>query len=132
MIDSPTTADSYALCLNFHGVGAPQRGLEPGEAPYWISAAFFQDVLAVVQESRMRTMITFDDGNLSDVKICAPALASRGLTATFFALAGRLGSEGSLGPSHLRSLAGMGMGIGNHGHDHTIGPNSIRPVSSGS
>jgi peptidoglycan/xylan/chitin deacetylase (PgdA/CDA1 family) len=119
MIDGPTTAGSYALCLNFHGVGAPGRELEHGEAPYWISEAFFQDILAAVQESPRRTMITFDDGNLSDLEICAPALASRRLAATFFALAGRLGSKGSLGPSHLRSLAGMGMDIGNHGHDHT-------------
>ena len=40
--------------------------------------------------------ISFDDGNASDLEIGLPALLERGLTATFFVLAGRLGRPGSL------------------------------------
>ena len=38
----------------------------------------------------------FDDGNASDVELALPALRERGLKATFFVVAGRLGTPGFL------------------------------------
>jgi peptidoglycan/xylan/chitin deacetylase (PgdA/CDA1 family) len=106
--------------LNFHGIGKPARPLEPGEAEYWISEDRFRDVLDRMagHHGRERLLITFDDGNLSDLAIAAPELLRRGLTAEFFVLTGRLGAPGSLQPGDIRLLKGMGMRIGSHGISH--------------
>jgi peptidoglycan/xylan/chitin deacetylase (PgdA/CDA1 family) len=101
----------------FHGIGTPARELEPGEAPYWIGEADFLRILDVLR-GRPEVRLSFDDGNASDVEIGLPALQERGMGATFFALAGRLGSPGSLGGADLRALASAGMTIGSHGMDH--------------
>lgn len=106
------------LILNFHGVGQPGRALEPGEAAYWISADQFHAIVEEIRKAPRRVGITFDDGNASDLEICAPVLADAGLSATIFVLAGRLGQAGSLGPSDLLQLQEMGFAIGTHGHDH--------------
>ncbi|CAI9398646.1 hypothetical protein HIDPHFAB_00038 [Nocardioides sp. T2.26MG-1] len=101
----------------FHGVGVPDRTLEPGEAPYWISPSLFHAVLDEVA-GHGGVRISFDDGNASDVEIGLPALLDRGLQATFFVLAGRLGARGSLGEDDIRELDAQGMVIGTHGMDH--------------
>ena len=101
----------------FHGIGPPRRPLEPGEARYWVDLDRFHQVLdAVAGDPRVR--ISFDDGNLSDVTHGLPALLERGLRATFFVLAGRLGKPGSLGTSEVQALVAAGMSIGSHGMDH--------------
>ena len=106
--------------LLFHGIGTPGRQLEPGEAPYWISAAQFEHVLdricAAPQPDLFR--ISFDDGNLSDHDIALPLLLERGLRADFFVLSGRIDTPGSLGEGHIRALQAAGMAIGSHGVAH--------------
>jgi peptidoglycan/xylan/chitin deacetylase (PgdA/CDA1 family) len=62
--------------------------------------------------------ISFDDGNTSDVEIGLPGLLERGLSATFFVLAGRLDQPGSLSREEVRGLVAAGMRIGSHGMDH--------------
>ena len=101
----------------FHGIGTPQRVLEPGEDSYWISRDTFRGVLdRVVGRDDVR--LSFDDGNASDVDIALPELLERGLTATFFVVAGRLDQPGSLGADDVRQLREAGMTIGNHGMTH--------------
>ena len=92
------TGTDRSVILNFHGIGVPSRALEPGEDRFWISRDAYRAILdAVVAANGVPSVsITFDDGNLSDIAIGAPELAARGLTATFFVLAGRLGTPGSL------------------------------------
>lgn len=103
------------LCL--HGVGTPQRELEPDEDRFWLSNDHFEAVLdVVVRHPNMR--ITFDDGNASDIQIALPALLRRGLVAEFFVVAGRFGRPGSLSGRDVRTLAEAGMGIGSHGMAH--------------
>lgn len=105
----------------FHGIGTPQRELEPGENAYWITESTFLGVLDAIVERRDAghdVAISFDDGNLSDVQIGLPALTERGLTASFFVLAGRLEDSGSLHPEHLHALRAAGMTIGTHGMRH--------------
>ncbi len=111
---------SWKIGLNFHGIGTPERSLEPGEAPYWIGAALFEDILDRIAASPdpARYVVTFDDGNLSDYTIALPALVSRGLPARFFVLTGRLESAGSLDAAHIRELLAAGMTIGSHGIAH--------------
>lgn len=103
--------------LCFHGIGTPQRILEPGEDRYWVSVDAYHRILdAVMDDERVR--INFDDGNLSDVEIGLPGLLERNLTARFFVLAGRLDQTGSLSPEDVRRLTDAGMTIGTHGMDH--------------
>lgn len=103
--------------LCFHGIGECQREREPGEAKYWVSRDVFLGILDGVA-GQPDIMLSFDDGNASDIEIALPALRERGLEATFFALAGRLDDSVSLSAADLRELRASGMSIGNHGWDH--------------
>ena len=104
--------------LNFHGIGTPQRELEPGEAPLWLESAHFEEILDVATTAEASVELTFDDGNASDVEIALPNLLARGLTARFFVLAGRLEDDGSLSSDDVRMLRDEGMRIGSHGMEH--------------
>lgn len=101
----------------FHGIGDARREMEPGEAEYWVSLDSFLRVLDELV-GRPEVRISFDDGNASDVEIGLPALRERGLTATFFVLAGRLERKGSLFADQVRELLAAGMPIGTHGMHH--------------
>lgn len=111
---------AHLIGLNFHGIGTPKRGLEDGEAPYWLSERQFIGVLDSVAAAPepTRFVLTFDDGNLSDFEIALPALKKRGLSATFFVLTGRLDQQGSLTRDHVTALQAEGMDIGSHGIAH--------------
>lgn len=109
--------DSPPVNLCFHGIGAPQRELEEGEAKYWVTADFFEEVVALAA-GRPQVALSFDDGNASDVQRALPALVRRGVVARFFPLAGRIGSPGSLGEADLRELVSHGMEVGTHGWSH--------------
>jgi peptidoglycan/xylan/chitin deacetylase (PgdA/CDA1 family) len=106
-------------CVNicFHGIGTPARELEPGEARYWVTEKAYLDVLDEVA-GWGPVRVSFDDGNASDVEQGLPALVERGLTATFFVLAGRLDGRGSLGRDDIRALLDAGMSVGTHGMHH--------------
>ena len=101
----------------FHGIGEPRREMEPGEAPYWVTRDSFHRVLDELVD-RPGVRISFDDGNASDVEIALPALQERGLSATFFVLAGRLDHRGSLALDQMHELVRAGMRIGSHGMHH--------------
>lgn len=111
----------------FHGVGTPRRTLEPGESTYWVDVPRF---LAILDEVATwpSVRISFDDGNASDVDIALPALVSRGLSADFFVLAGRLGSAGSVDEDGVRELHRQGMTIGTHGMAHRSWRNMDSPT----
>jgi peptidoglycan/xylan/chitin deacetylase (PgdA/CDA1 family) len=101
----------------FHGIGRPGRDLEPGEDRYWVGEDTFLRILDEVAD-RPDVRVSFDDGNASDITTGLPALQERGLTATFFVLAGRLGSPGSLDEGEVRELHRRGMAVGSHGMHH--------------
>lgn len=113
----PQIAGVMATNLCFHGIGAPVRPLEPGEDTYWITRDAYERILDEVAE-RPEVRLSFDDGNWSDVEYALPGLTERGLEATFFVLAGRLGAAGSLDEEAVRLLHESGMRIGSHGMDH--------------
>lgn len=106
-----------AINLTFHGVGEPRRRLDPGESDVWVSREQFLALLDSV-EGRSEVRISFDDGNASDVEHALPALRERGLNATFFVVAGRLGTPGFLDAAGVEELAAAGMTIGCHGMRH--------------
>jgi peptidoglycan/xylan/chitin deacetylase (PgdA/CDA1 family) len=106
------------MYLTFHGLGSSTRPLEVGEASVWVDPARFTEMLDVVAEHRNDVAVTFDDGNESDAEIALPALRDRGLHATFFVLAGRVGTPASLSWPAVRALRDDGMTIGSHGLAH--------------
>jgi peptidoglycan/xylan/chitin deacetylase (PgdA/CDA1 family) len=108
---------SRRINLTFHGIGGPVRPLDPGEELFWLDEAEFEGALDSVI-GRDDVQITFDDGNASDLEHAVPQLRRRGLKATFFVVAGRLGAPGFLDESGVRALADAGMGIGCHGMRH--------------
>jgi peptidoglycan/xylan/chitin deacetylase (PgdA/CDA1 family) len=103
--------------LTFHGVGPRTRELDGGEDQYWLSREMFISMLDTVA-AHPHVALTFDDGNASDLHIALPALRERGLSATFFVVAGRLGTPGFLCSDEVRALADAGMTIGSHGMHH--------------
>ncbi|MEU8655717.1 polysaccharide deacetylase family protein [Actinoplanes philippinensis] len=108
-------SDVINIC--FHGIGTPQREMEPGEDRYWIGVELFHAVLDEIR-TWPSVRISFDDGNSSDLEIGLPALLERGLTAEFYVLASRFGKPGSLSEEDVRKLHGAGMTIGTHGMWH--------------
>jgi peptidoglycan/xylan/chitin deacetylase (PgdA/CDA1 family) len=101
----------------FHGVGTPQRELEPGEDQYWVGTGHFHRILDELM-TWPEVRISFDDGNASDLTTALPALMERGLDADFFLVAGRLGAPGSVDPDGVRELHRRGMRVGSHGMWH--------------
>jgi peptidoglycan/xylan/chitin deacetylase (PgdA/CDA1 family) len=110
-------ASDPVINICFHGIGTPDRELEPGEHVYWISEQTFHDILDEVR-GWPRVRLSFDDGNVSDVAIGLPALRERDLVADFFPIAGRLDQRGSLAADDVRELFHQGMHIGTHGMWH--------------
>ncbi|TDK46266.1 polysaccharide deacetylase family protein [Antarcticimicrobium luteum] len=111
--------DQKRSVLIFHGIGEPQRELEPGEAVFWLSRARFCEILdRITGMGTTAPEITFDDGNASDAEIALPELEKRGLRATFFLLSARIGTPGSLSEADVRRLAQAGHTIGLHGATH--------------
>jgi peptidoglycan/xylan/chitin deacetylase (PgdA/CDA1 family) len=110
------------LILNFHGIGTPHAGVAADEEPFWIPRRTF-----VALVDRIACMggiadappsITFDDGNASDATIALPELARRGLTATFFVCADRIGTPHYLDEKAIGDMLDAGMTIGSHGMRH--------------
>lgn len=110
------------LVVNFHGIGEPWEGVPADEVDYWCPRDEFPRILDELVQVRdaggVQLQVTFDDGNLSDASDALSALVERGLEATFFVCAGRIGKARYLDEDHLRQLRDAGMGIGSHGWDH--------------
>ena len=134
-----------ALILMYHAV-------EPARSPLSVTPKLFRSHLRRIAESGARVVtvrelteelqrgksqrdllvaITFDDGFESVAEVAAPLLADKGLAATVFCVAGRLGGtsdwpSGRAGvtaralasASALRDLSQAGLEIGSHGFDH--------------
>lgn len=127
MSEAPTEASSSSAkppsgrhaVIILHGIGTPQRAMEPGEDAFWLSEEQFLKTLDhIVEMGADGPQITFDDGNASDVQIALPELEKRNLKATFFLLAGRLDTPGSLTRADVKALAQAGHEIGLHGYAH--------------
>lgn len=110
------------LVVNFHGIGEPWSAVPDDERSYWCPSdrwpAFADELAAMTDRAGMPVDITFDDGNASDIEFALPILAARGLRATFFPCAARLGQPGYLSADDLTALRTAGMAIGSHGWAH--------------
>ena len=63
-------------------------------------------------------LITFDDGDISNIEVALPMLLERGMVAEFFITSDFIDHPGMLSSGDVRSLAESGMGIGAHGKTH--------------
>jgi peptidoglycan/xylan/chitin deacetylase (PgdA/CDA1 family) len=73
---------------------------------------------AAVEPLGVSMILTFDDGNRSDLEIAAPRLRRYNIKGLFFPCVGRFGHPDYLGPADLRQLAAEGFEIGSHGLHH--------------
>jgi peptidoglycan/xylan/chitin deacetylase (PgdA/CDA1 family) len=109
------------IILNFHGIGEYPPWTDPPERNFWWDETPFLsalDNISAAASDPSVVLITFDDGNTSDVKIALPALVKKGMTALFFVCAGRIGLRGYLDVFAIRDLLSAGMRIGSHGMHH--------------
>jgi peptidoglycan/xylan/chitin deacetylase (PgdA/CDA1 family) len=106
------------LNFTFHGIGDPPAAVSDAERDVWLSQADFADALSAIRRLPSRSTVSFDDGNASDLEIALPGLLERGMSATFFVVADRLGQPAYLGADDLRALREAGMTIGLHGMHH--------------
>jgi peptidoglycan/xylan/chitin deacetylase (PgdA/CDA1 family) len=110
------------LVLNLHGVGVPHDSVGAEESFFWVTRRAFTMLLdcivAAGATAKIPTIITFDDGNASDVTIALPELVKRRLKATFFVCAGRIGASFYLDRVAIADLLAAEMEIGSHGMDH--------------
>ena len=63
-------------------------------------------------------VITFDDGDVSNIEVALPLLRERGMVAEFYITSDFVGQPGMLSAADVRALADAGMGIGAHGRSH--------------
>ncbi len=128
-MDIPSTGRKVAFpmlartqVLTFHGIGEPEVPIPADEQRYFVPAETYRRTIAALAPLEKRYAVqlpvTFDDGNLSDYTIGLPALVDAGRTATFFVLAGRIGTNGYLSESQLRDIIAAGSQIETHGYDH--------------
>jgi peptidoglycan/xylan/chitin deacetylase (PgdA/CDA1 family) len=110
------------LILSLHGIGEPHEGVSANESFFWVTRQTFtmllDNIVAASSTTNIPVFITFDDGNASDAVIALPELARRGLKATFFVCAGRIGAPYYLDRLALTELLAGGMEIGTHGKNH--------------
>ena len=109
--------ERWVCNVNVHGIGTPTRPLDDGEDDVWVTVEQFEGLLDAAV-GRPEVVITFDDGNISDLEIGLPRLLERGLKARFYPCAGLMGEPGRLDESDIRELHAAGMPIGSHGWTH--------------
>ena len=69
-------------------------------------------------ETSRPVLITFDDGDVSNIEVALPMLLERSMVAEFFITSDFIDQPGMLSSGDVRTLADAGMGIGAHGKSH--------------
>lgn len=80
------------------------------------SAVFTEKVVTPVPKKLV--VLTFDDGNISDLTTAAPILKNHGFGATFYITSGWVGKPGRLNWEQVKELHDQGFDIGNHSASH--------------
>jgi len=124
-----------ALALTFHGLKSsfkePEGILDFSAHRYYVSKERFIQVTNsldivicitvsdYVNESNGNwTILTFDDGLITDYEVAFPILLSKGLNATFFINTENIGKSGYVNLDQLREMTKFGMEIASHGLSH--------------
>ena len=104
--------------LTFHSIGPLDRQAEDDEMHYNLSTELFREWIATIARSSSHCIVTFDDGNKSDIEIVLPILKKYGITGKFYPIVNKVGQHGYMTWDDIRTLVEMGMQIGSHGLDH--------------
>jgi len=113
----------YAILL-YHGIedGArSERQMDDVDREYVLDRARFErhvEYLAAKPASSVRTVISFDDGDLSGYTIAAPTLERHGLRGEFCIVTNWIGAPGFMTADQLRELARRGHGVHSHSRSH--------------
>lgn len=65
-----------------------------------------------------QVVISFDDGDVSNLTVALPLLAERGMAAECFVTSDFIGEPGMLTMQDVRALADAGIGVQSHGRSH--------------
>ncbi len=65
-------------------------------------------------------VVSFDDGDVSNLEIAVPLLKARGMVAEFFVTSDFIDQPGMLREADVAELARQGMGVGSHGRSHAF------------
>jgi len=120
--------------LMYHGLHADARSRGRYESVYSVAPAEFAAQLDWLRQNGYRSIrlcdlaaqpddgkavvITFDDGDVSNVEVALPLLRERGMVAEFFVTGDFIDCAGMLTSADVRTLAMAGMGVQSHGQTH--------------
>ncbi|HEX8777053.1 MAG TPA: polysaccharide deacetylase family protein [Rhodanobacter sp.] len=118
--------------LMYHGLHAGET--DPGrfDPVYSVTPAAFAAQLDWLHEHGYRSVrlddtrtgrdkqvvISFDDGDVSNLTVALPLLAERGMTAECFVTSDFIGAPGMLTVQDVHALAEAGIGVQSHGRSH--------------
>src|SRR5688572_10973868 len=120
------------VCLIYHDVPDHAPRATGGPEYFSVSRAAFASQLDVISNLGLTgcsiatavaapadaVAISFDDGDLGQAVNAFPALARRGMTATFFVTTSWVGTAKYASWDQLREMAAAGMSIQSHTHTH--------------
>lgn len=120
------------VCLIYHDVTARPPLAAGGPEYFAVSVEQFDRQLDLIRELGLRgcsiadamgrpegaVAISFDDGDLGQAERAFPALARRGMSATFFVTTSWVGTARYASWDQLRDMRGAGMSIQSHTHRH--------------
>ena len=120
------------ICLIYHDVTTETPAVTGGRDYFSVSAANFDRQLSIIQDRGLRgcsiaeaidrpagaVAISFDDGDIGQAVRAFPALARRGMTATFFITTSWVGTPKYASWDQLRDMRAGGMSIQSHTHTH--------------
>lgn len=118
--------------LMYHGLHADEGDAGHFEPVYSVRPQAFAAQLDHLARSGRRTIrldqldqardgdvvISFDDGDVSNVRVALPLLAERGMVAEFFVTSDFVGTPDWLAPADIATLVEAGMGVQAHGRSH--------------
>lgn len=125
-------ADAILPVLMYHGLHAGATDAGRFDAVYSVAPQTFAAQLDWLCEHGFRStrlgndlgdtgkpvVISFDDGDISNVTAALPLLHERGMVAEFFVTSDFIGQPGMLTVEDVRTLARAGMGVQSHGRSH--------------
>lgn len=118
--------------LMYHGLHAGDGGAGRFDPVYsvapedfaaqldWLCANGYRSVRLGEVDNALakRVVISFDDGDASNLDVALPLLRERRMVAEFFVTSDFIGQPGMLTVQGVRALADAGMGVQSHGRSH--------------
>ena len=139
-----------SIVVMYHELEVPARRLcdnHRGYTQYVVRKSDFEEHVAVLRANgfmgttvshltricdpgHAQVTITFDDGCETDLVAAVPVLVAAGFQATFYVVAGWVGTRGHLSKSQVRDLVQLGFEVESHSLTHAFLPelptNSVR------